>query len=137
MQSTMGIGHWPCAAPELHNAEHTVSTFKGLPCVGVEWGHASQFLRQTTRRGWDLSTVRNQVSAETGPEFRAPHSQPRSFKCTICLRALRPWILQAGGPLRGGLILPSSRVSGCWQRQQPVMKNASQPEADPARRLLA
>ena len=40
------------------------------------------------------------------------------------------------GPLRGGLALPSSRVSGCWQGQLPaVMKKASQPEADPGHTL--
>lgn len=40
------------------------------------------------------------------------------------------------GPLRRGLALPSSRVSGCGQGQlHAVMKKASQPETDPGHTL--
>lgn len=41
------------------------------------------------------------------------------------------------GPLRGGLVLSSSRISGSWQGQRLAMEEASQLEADPGHMLFA
>lgn len=137
MQSTMGIGHWPCAAPGLHNAGHTVSTFKGLPCVGAEWSHAGQFLRQTTQSGGGPVYSQEPSQCRARTRIQSSPLPAQIFQVYHLPQSPQTQDSPGQGPFRRGLILSSSRVSGCWQRQQPVTKNASQPEADPAHQLLA
>ena len=101
---------------------HVASLPSGARYVGWGGDPAGQFIKGSLRVG----------PAEQGPET-----------CTVPSHSGHPQILalhphpKPGAP-GGGLVLPSSSVSGCWHRQLPaVMKKASQPEADPGHTLLA